>query len=53
LLCQPPLQVSHDPPISRPARGSRLTRVFPAIDPYQPNRSQKWRHDPGYSHPIR
>lgn len=53
LLCQPPSQVSHDPPISRSARRSRSTHVFPAIDPYQPNRSQKWRRDPRYNHPIR
>jgi hypothetical protein len=53
LLCQPPSQVAYDPPISRPARDGRLTDVFPAIDPYQPNRSQKWRRDPRYNHPIR
>jgi hypothetical protein len=47
LLCQPPSQVSHDLPISR------LTHVLPAIDPYQPNRSQKWRRAPRYNHPIR
>ena len=49
LLCQPPLQVFRDPPINRPARGSRLTNAFPAIDSYQPYQPQKWRRDPRYN----
>jgi hypothetical protein len=53
LLCQPPSQVSRDPPINRPARGSRLTNVFTAIDSYQPNQPQKWRRDPRYNDLIR
>lgn len=53
LLCQPPSQMSHDPPIGQPAQGSRSTFAFPPTDPYQPNRSRKWRRPPGYNHPIR
>ena len=49
LLCQPPLQVSFDPSINPPARGSRLPNVFPAIDPYQPYQPRKWRRDPRYN----
>ena len=49
LLCQPPLQVSLDPSINPPARGSRLPNVFPAIDPYQPYQPRKWRRDPRYN----
>jgi hypothetical protein len=45
LMCQSPLQISRDP-ISRSARGNRLTNGFPAIDSYRLNRSQKWKRGP-------